>query len=209
MMKVMNSKPGQWLIAALVGGLMGFIIGPAVSAQVTGTPVSWGVAAGLAVIGTMLMRLAMDLALSRSARTERSALPVAAPDRKAPRRMKGKVDELFGEGNVTYSVVPGTMGEITIVVRTKNISGQRFKRKLVPLLDRIDGIDWMKGAQARSRGQKPARDSIERQLVSAPADNGEGAQDFADRSLKGTVSRKASLASVVEELESLLGSPAA
>lgn len=201
MSKMLTSTAGRWVLSTLIGGLMGFVVAPLVSTQVVGQTPHWGAYVGLAIVAVVLSRLAMNLGDRRAAVSSFVAPQPVPAAVKPPRKVRGSVDDQFGAGNVTYTVTPGPDGQVVITVRTKDVSGQRFKNDLVPQLHRIKGIDWQKLGQASAQNRSQAHKAPKR-----GADTGLPVQSgFANRTISGVIRRDASLADVVGGLEDLLG----
>lgn len=180
MKKLIEYKAFPWLVALAVGALMGFLVGPLVTALIhhAALPVAWQCVLGIVAAG--ITGLVIENALARR--------PVAVdPDRKS-----GLVDKVFGPGRVYYVVEPDKDGRFQIIVTACGIGERRFNDKLVPMLKQIEGMEWSNPIKP---SQAPANT-----LVAPPSLKGDG-------SIVGTILAEASFAKTIPQIEERLGSP--
>lgn len=200
----LTSTPGKWLVSAIIGGVMGFLVYPLVASRALDETANPGVAIAFAIIGVGIARLAMDLASRRQATpataqvpavTKKTARPVAA----------SRVDTMFGAGKVTYTVKPSDKGDIVIVVTAKGLTSREFKERLLPLLQGVGGMKWERPVNLSAAAHRQAlrRGDVRREAVELQ----ETATPDTERTVSGVITRKASLQSVVANLETLLGMP--
>lgn len=194
MKTVIESKLFPWIAGLVVGALMGFVVGPWLTALVLHEYLSFALRTTLAIIASGLVGLVIEIALSRRA-------PAVDPDRK-----QGEVDKVFGIGRVTYTVTPNPeSGRIQFNIFAHGIGGRRFHDKLLPMLIKIDGIEWGKPSEPGTGAQRKAlkryterRDAIAQGLVAEPP------IDLV-RTISGVITPEASLANVITKIEDTLG----
>jgi len=179
MKNLIEYKAFPWVVALVVGAVMGFLVGPLVTALThhAALPFAWQCVLGIIAAG--ITGGVIENALSRR--------PVAVdPDRKP-----GLVDKVFGPGRVYYVVEPDKDGRIQIIVTANGIGAKAFDDKLVPMLKKIDGMEW---GNPIKPGSAPAKG-----LVAQPVPNGDG-------TIVGTILAEASLARTIPQIEEYLGS---
>ncbi|MBX9950399.1 MAG: hypothetical protein K2Y39_14625 [Candidatus Obscuribacterales bacterium] len=182
MKNLIEYKAFPWVAALAIGALMGFLVGPMVTAWThhAALPLAWQCVLG--IIATGITGLVIESALARR--------PVAVdPDRKP-----GRVDKVFGPGRIAYTVTPGKDGRIQLNVTSGGISARDFREKLVPMLKEIEGIEW---GHPTEPGQVPGAQA--KGLVAKPTVADEG-------SISGIILPEASLAKAIEQIEERLGS---
>lgn len=196
MKNLIESKAFPWIAAAVIGVLMGAVVGPVVTGWLhsASLPIAWRFVLGIIAAG--LVGLVIEAALARR------RAPVD-PDRKL-----GKVDKVFGTGRVLYTVTPqpGT-GRIQFNIIAQGISGKSFRETLLPMLREIEGVEWGNPVEPGPYQQKQAlkryterKDALAKGLVpqQPPA--------TMERSISGAMTAEASLARVIEMVEDRLGS---
>ena len=196
MKNLIESKGFPWIAAVVVGALMGFLVGPAVTGwlhQAT-LPFAWQCVLGIIAAG--IVGLVIESALARR--------PAAVdPDRKL-----GLVDKVFGTGRVTFTVTPHDQtGRIQFNVTATGISGKSFREKLLPMLKEIEGVEWGNPIEPGPGLQRQAlkrftqrREAIARGVVPTQP------PITMERSISGVITAEASLGRVIEMVEERLGS---
>lgn len=180
MKKLIEYRAFPWVVALVVGAVMGFLVGPLVTALThhAALPFAWQCVLGIIAAG--VTGGVIENALSRR--------PVAVdPDRKP-----GLVDKVFGAGRVYYVVEPDKDGRIQIIVTANGIGAKAFEDKLVPMLKKIEGMEW-------GNPIKPSQSAPAKGLVAQPAPKGDGI-------IVGTILAEASLAKTIPQIEECLGS---
>lgn len=196
MKNLIESKAFPWIAAAVIGVLMGALVGPAVTGWLhhASLPIAWRFALG--IIASGLVGLVIEAALARR------RAPVD-PDRKL-----GKVDKLFGTGRVLYTVTPNDQsGRIQFNITANGISGKSFRQTLLPMLKEIEGVEWGNPVEPGPYQQRQAlKRYTERREALAKGVVPEQPPVTMERSISGVMTAEASLARVVEMIEERLGS---
>ncbi len=195
MNNLIESKAFPWAAAVLVGALMGFLVGPAMTGWTMHETLPVPFRFALFIIVAGIVGLVIEKALARR--------PAAV----APGRKEGKVDKLFGVGRVLYTVTPheGT-GRLQFNVTTHGVGGKRFREVLLPMLTEIEGVEWGNPIEPSPYMQRQAlkrfgerRDAVEVGTTPPPALQ-------LERGVAGVITSEASLLRVIEMIEERLGS---
>jgi hypothetical protein len=180
MKNLLEYKAFPWVVALAVGALMGFLVGPLVTAWThhAALPLAWQCVLGIVAAG--ITGLVIEKALARR--------PAAVdPDRKT-----GLVDKLFGPGRIAYTVTPGKDGRIQINVIAFGIGAKNFNEKLLPMLKEIEKMEW-------GNPILPGKGAPVHALVAH-------ASLTTDGTISGIILPEASLFKVIEQIEERLGS---
>ncbi len=196
MKNLIEYKAFPWIAGLLVGALMGFLVGPAVTAWLhhASLPMHWQFALGIIAAG--VVGLVIEIALARR------PAPVD-PDRKL-----GKVDKVFGTGRVIFTVTPNDQnGRFQFNITANGISGKRFREELLPMLKEIQGVEWGHPVEPGPGVQKQAlkRYTLRREQIAKGVVPSQPPIEMV-RTISGTITPEASLARVIELVEERLGS---
>lgn len=196
MKNLIESKAFPWIAAVVVGALMGFLVGPAVTAWLhqAALPLAWQCVLGIIAAG--IVGLVIESALARR------------PSAVDPDRKLGKVDKVFGTGRVTFTVTPHDQtGRIQFNVTATGISGKRFREELLPMIKEIEGVEWGHPVEPGPGQQRQAlkrytqrREALAKGVVPTQP------PIPMERSISGVITAEASLARVIELVEERLGS---
>jgi hypothetical protein len=182
MKNLIEYKAFPWVAALAAGALMGFLVGPLVTALThhAALPFAWQCVLGIIAAG--ITGGVIENALARR--------PAAVEADRKP----GRVDKIFGPGRITYTVTPGKDGRIQLNVTTSGISARDFREKLVPMLKEIEGMEWRNAIDPGRLQNAAAKGLVDEPTV---ADTG---------SIKGIILPEASLAKAIMQIEERLGS---
>lgn len=182
MTNALKSKIGQWCLAAVIGLVMGFIVGPLVTSSVLHETLQYPLQGALAIISFGLAGLTIEMAVKRS--NNLAAAFVRMPD-EAP----SELDKIFGAGRIAYTVTPADNGQIQLNIVAINVSSALFQNHFRSLLASIDGIEW-----------KPATDLDGNAFASPPGTT-------MSALVVGLLQPEASLSKAIEGLERVVGKP--
>lgn len=182
MTNAFKSKLGHFCLAAVIGLVMGFLVGPLVTASFLHETLQLPLQAVLAVISFGLAGLTIELANKR-------ADTLAPAFLHSPDAPLSELDKIFGAGRIAYTVTPAADGSIQLNITAIGVSAAKFHKSFRSKLATIDGIEWKATTDLGGNAfTPPARGTI-------------------DAVVTGIVLPEASLAKAIDGLERIVGKP--